>query len=226
MVLKNRFLREIDISVSLNYENGQQFMRESRCVLYALSEKLINKKTKCNFDKLSFKIWPVGGLKCNEPSRAILDNESRVISVEVEYDLSIYYLPKDQGQRWAILIEMISTFVDLIPVESEVSREGLLSVLEMLQEENAFKVSKTLGRPTYNNLRTLSAKLGFTFDEEKILIFALVSNIDKEVKKISIASYSTFENYRLDHLGRLIFVDENVLGLDVLGEKLRVEIPD
>lgn len=207
--MKIKYLREVDVVASHLKTECKQFLEESRCVLYLLSE-LVDKKVQCDFKKIGIKIWPKDSVPKSSGNSFIVDSQSSVLILDIGYDIDNYNKLTKLVDRNIELVRIIKSTVRLIDKSINFDTEEFFSILESI-ERKGFIFEKEHGVWKHNKSKSASIKLYTKYDYSGIEFGVKVRNSNNEYEKV-FANYGPFEASTLYELGRVDFRDnENAI---------------
>ena len=201
---RKKYLKEIDLVANTFTENKTVFLEESRCIMYFLSQ-WVDKQVGSDYKKVALKIWPIGKMAELNIKPFMIDDVSKVIVIEVEYDLRDYYAFNELESRHLEIIRLLKKSFAAIPSNVNIDRIKLLESLECIKE-NGFIYTRELGRWIPNPSKTVLAKMFVEFNAKEILFCLKLQNKDKTKEWHQVFSrFKPFEVARLYEFWKLEF---------------------
>lgn len=202
-----RYLKEVDLVANGFSENSKKFLEESRCIMYFLSE-CVDKTVESNYKKIVLKIWPLGKMAELGIKPFMKDDASKVLVIEVEYDLQNYYAIEDINLRRLEVFRLLKKAIATIPSEIKIDNENLLKTVRYMEGNDSI-YTKEIGRWVYNSSKAISVKMLIEFNAEKILFCIKVrgNTLAKEFCQV-FARFKPFEAARLYEFCKIEFCDD------------------
>jgi len=205
---RKKYLKEIDLVTNAFSENKTTFLEESRCVMHFLSE-YVKKQVVSDYKKIVLKIWPLGKMTELNIKPFMMDDVSKVIVVEIEYDLQDYYAFDELESRQLEILRLLKKSFTMIPSKINFDRNKLLESLEYVAEKN-FIYIREFGRWISNPSKTVLVKMSVEFNSKEILFFLKVKNNAKAKEHYQVFSqFKPFEAARLYEFWKLEFCNDS-----------------
>lgn len=204
----NTYLKEICLSVSSLYSGEAKIlMIESRAILYSLN-KNIEKKVLSNVKKIAIMLWPIGSV--GKPGIPEYVHDGKIFLINTDLDAAIYSECKELSERNSIVCNIIDKVISNAQAEIEMDKESFTAALRKVHEDG-YKYEGLIGRWVDSPSKKYKAKLKIFFDHESIKLIAHIFWVrDNETKECVISEYDTF-NPILCELGKISFIDEDVI---------------
>lgn len=206
----SKYLHEIDFLVSNLYaEKSIDFRKKNGCLTYLLSA-VMGDKIESSFRKVALSLWPINTFNVALP-KLMKDTISNVLVIEDEYDIDDYFKITDSDKKNAEVISIARNLVSKIPDDIAIYKKEVLALFDRVEESN-YRVCKEYGRWVSNAKKTHSIKLFVEYAMNEIVVGVVVKNISSDsLIRHQIKKYDTFNSYHLDKIGKIEFVENDVI---------------
>lgn len=206
----SKYLHEIDFLVSNLYaEKYIDFRKKNGCLTYLLSA-VMGDKIESSFRKVALSLWPINTFNVALP-KLMKDTISNVLVIEDEYDIDDYFKITDSDKKNAEVISIARNLVSKITDDIAIDKKEVLALFDKVEESN-YRVYKEYGRWVSNAKKTHSLKLFVEYAMHEIVVGVVVKNISSDALiRHQIKKYDTFNAYHLDKVGKVEFVENDVV---------------
>jgi len=207
-MIRKKYLKEIDLVANYSSENKVLFLEESRCIMHFLSD-CVRKKVVSDYKKIVLKIWPVGKMAELKIKPFMMDDISKVLVIEIEYDLKDYYAFDKLESRQLEIFRLLKKSLAIIPSEIKIDKKRLSESLKHIEDRN-FIYIREFGRWISNPSKTVLVKMTVEFNAKEILFCLKVKNGTKTKECYQVfGKFEPFEAARLYEFWKLEFCDDN-----------------